>query len=118
MIEKLKKSPINYFSDLFVIAMVVCWIAVILIMIVVGIFATACYADTSMWAYTADLVSTPIAAGCGMWMVKNTVQHAVMNYKGKQCPEDFPAVNGNEEIDGQEQVMGTEVSEDDSEAVG
>ena len=120
MIEKLKKSPINYFSDLFVVAMVVCWIAVIIIMIVVGIFATACYADTSMWAYTADLVSSPISAGCGMWMVKNTVQHAIMNYKGKQCPEDFPAVDASETIDGQEVPLETAEADEEvtDDAVG
>lgn len=101
----LKKSPINYFSDLFVAAMVVCWIAVIVVMIVVGIYATMNLEDVSMWAYTADLVSTPIAAGCGIWMVKNTVQHAIANNRGEKCPEDFPAVNGNEEIDGMEKPL-------------
>lgn len=108
ILEKLKNSPINYFSDLFVCAMVICWIAVIVIMIAVGIYSTTRLDDTSIWAYTADLVSTPIAAGCGIWMVKNTVQHAIMNNKGKQCPADFPAVNGNDEIDGQEQEIGAE----------
>ena len=109
----LKKSPINYFSDLFVVAMVLCWIAVIIVMIVVGIYSTLHLEDTSMWAYTADLVSTPIAAGCGIWMVKNTVQHAIANNKGKQVPEDFPAVNANEEIDGQEKPLGEDEETDE-----
>lgn len=48
-IEKvLKKSPINYFSDLFIIAMVVCWILVLVAMCIMAVYATVHYADVTI----------------------------------------------------------------------
>lgn len=35
-------------------------------------------------------------------MVKNSIQHAISNYRGKEAPKDFPAVhpeNEDEEIE-------------------
>lgn len=114
--EKLKKSPINYFSDLFVVAMVVAWIVVIIIMVAAAIYAMVRFEDTSIWCEVGSLVAMPLSCGGAIWMVKNTVQHAIMNKQGKECPMDFPAVDASESIDGQEEPM--EVEEDDSEAVG
>ena len=123
MTEKLKKSPINYFSDLFVAAMVVAWIAVIVIMVAAAVYATVRLADTSIWCEVGSLVAMPLSCGGAIWMVKNTVQHAIANNRGEKCPMDFPAVNANEEIDGQEQEMETgsgnsEEDENDSEDCG
>lgn len=101
----LKKSPINYFSDLFVVAMVVVWIIVIIIMLAVGIYATLEYCDTSMWSDIANLVSIPLSCGGAIWMVKNSVQHAIANNKGKQAKMDFPKVNADGEDDGFEQEI-------------
>ena len=114
-VEKLKESPINYFSDLFICAIVVVWIAGIILLAIAAWRAMSLYADTSVWCYVADLVSTPIAAGAGMWMVKNAVQHAITNYKGKEVPPDFARVDV-EEIE-REIEESTEVEEND-EAVG
>ena len=108
IIEKLKKSPINYFSDLFIVAMVVLWIVTTIVMIVVAIFATVVYADTYMWSDVANLVAIPLSCGGAIWMIKNSVQHAIMNNQGKECPQDFPAVDESTTIDGQEQVFETE----------
>ena len=119
MTEKLKKSPINYFSDLFVAAMVVAWIVTALVMIVMAVYSTVVYADNSIWPEVGTLVAMPLSCGGAIWMVKNTVQHAIANNRGERAPEDFPAVDASETIDGQEVPMGeTEVTEDDSEAVG
>ena len=123
-IKKLRESPINYFSDLFICAIVVIWIAGIILLAIAAWRAMSLYADTSIWCYVADLVSTPIAAGAGMWMVKNAVQHAISNYKGKEVPPDFARVDV-EEIESEEaegiEHEETEMSEteaDKDEAVG
>lgn len=105
MLEKLKKSPINYFSDLFIVVMVLAWIAVILIMVAMGIYSTVAYADNSIWCEVSSLVSVPLSAGGAIWMIKNSVQHAIANNNGKRAHEDFPAVDASETIDGQEEPM-------------
>ena len=46
--EMLNKSPINYFSDLFIVAMVLGWIIVLLVMIGFAAYATINYADVSI----------------------------------------------------------------------
>lgn len=91
--EKIKKSPINYFSDLFIISMVMAWIAVIVIMLIFAIYSTVIIADTSIWSYLTELVSMPLSAGGAVWMIKNGVQHAIANRNGKQAHMDFPKVD-------------------------
>ncbi len=49
--------------------------------------------DTSMWASIGTNVAIPLAAGGAVWMIKNSVQHAISNYRGKSAKEDFPAVH-------------------------
>lgn len=103
-IDKLRNSPINYFSDLFIVSMVVMWIADNVYQSVVATTITvssiilshqtgiSCY-DTSMWASIGTNVAVPLSCGGAIWMVKNSVQHAISNYKGKQAAKDFPAVH-------------------------
>ena len=103
-IEKLRKSPINYFSDLFVVASVSLWIAdwayesviasIVTISSIVLSHATGvnCY-DTSMWGAIGSNVAIPLSCGGAIWMIKNSVQHAISNHRGKQAKPDFPAVH-------------------------
>lgn len=103
-LTKLKESPINYFSDLFIVAMVSLWIfdcvyqslvasAVTISSIILShSTGTNCY-DTSMWSSIGTNVAIPLSCGGAIWMVKNSVQHAISNYKGKQAKQDFPAVH-------------------------
>lgn len=98
----LRKSPINYFSDLFVMAMVIVWIMVLCIMVIVAIYATVKFCDTAMWAQIAEVTTIPLSAGGAIWMIKNSVQHAIANSKGKEAPFDFPRVNAAGENDGNE----------------
>ena len=112
-ITKLRKSPINYFSDLFIVSMVLMWIVDNVYQSVVASIVTissivlshqigiACY-DTSMWASIGTNVAIPLSCGGAIWMVKNAVQHAISNAKGKRAHMDFPAVCAdgmNEEIE-------------------
>lgn len=111
-IEKaLKKSPINYFSDLFVAAMVAAWIVILVIMTAMAIYATIALGDTSMWADVGTLVAVPLTAGGAIWMVKNSVQHAIANNRGEQAKMDFPRVNADGEDEGSEMPMNTETDE-------
>lgn len=121
--DKLNKSPINYFSDLFIVAMVSMWIADNVYQSIMATAVTvssivlshqigvSCY-DTSMWGPIGTNVAIPLSCGGAIWMVKNSVQHAISNYKGKDATKDFPAVHpegedeeielekGGEELDG------------------
>lgn len=108
--EKLRKSPINYYSDLFIVAMVLMWIidnayeSVIATIITVSSVilshetGTNCY-DTSMWASIGTNVAVPLSCGGGVWMIKNSIQHAISYYKGKEAVKDFPAVHPEGEDD-------------------
>lgn len=113
IVEKINKSPINYFSDLFITAMVLMWIvdnvyqsiiatAVTISSIFLSIqVGTNCY-DTSMWSSIGTNVAIPLSCGGAIWMIKNGVQHAISNAKGKKAHQDFPAVHPegeNEEIE-------------------
>lgn len=101
---KLKRSPINYFSDLFIVAMVSLWIfdcvyesiiatAVTVSSIIISIqTGTNCY-DTSMWSSIGTNVAIPLSCGGAIWMIKNSIQHAISNYRGKRAHQDFPAVH-------------------------
>lgn len=102
--DKLKESPINYFSDLFIVAVVVMWIvdniyqslvasAVTISSIVLSIqTGVACF-DTTMWASIGTNTALPLSCGGAIWMIKNSVQHAISNYRGERAQEDFPAVH-------------------------
>ena len=118
-LNKLKQSPINYFSDLFIVAMVVMWIvdnvyqAVIASTVTISSIILShqtgvnCY-DTSMWSSIGTNVAIPLSCGGAIWMVKNSVQHAISNYKGKQAVKDFPAVHAegeDEEIELEQEML-------------
>lgn len=92
IIDKIKKSPINYFSDLFVICMVAAWLATLLVMILMAVFSTIKFEDTSIWSNIESLVTVPLSAGGAIWMIKCSVQHAIANSKGKNAHMDFPKV--------------------------
>ncbi|MCD7724287.1 MAG: hypothetical protein LUI12_01820 [Clostridiales bacterium] len=100
-IEKaLDNSFINYFSDLFIVFMVLGWVIVLIIMIGMAIYATISLGETSMWSYVGDLVAIPLSCGGAIWMVKNSVQHAIANRNGKLAHMDFPKIDvGNEETE-------------------
>lgn len=110
--EKLGRSPINYYSDLFIVAMVLMWIVDNIYESIIATIVTIasvilshetginCY-DTTMWASIGANVAIPLSCGGAVWMVKNSVQHAISYYKGKEAIKDFPAVEPegeNEEI--------------------
>lgn len=104
LIEKIRKSPINYFSDLFITAMVLMWIVdnVYQAMIASAVTISSvilswqsgmnCY-DTSMWSSIGTNVAIPLSCGGAIWMIKNSIQHAISNSKGKLAHPDFPAVH-------------------------
>ncbi|MCM1223826.1 MAG: hypothetical protein NC548_56180 [Lachnospiraceae bacterium] len=106
----LSKSPINYFSDLFIMAMVGGWVITLVIMIGIGFYATIKLEDTGIWSYVEGLVTIPLSAGGALWMIKNSVTHAIANSKGKQAPFDFPKVNADGENDGAETLFEDEGS--------
>lgn len=104
IVDKIRKSPINYFSDLFIVSMVLMWIVDNVYQSIVASIVTissvllshktgvSCY-DTSMWSSIGNNVAVPLSCGGALWMVKNAIQHAISNYKGKEAKEDFPAVH-------------------------
>lgn len=113
LFSKLKQSPINYFSDLFIVSMVVMWIldncyqAIIATIVTISSVVlsyqtgTTMY-DTSMWSSIGTNVALPLSCGGAIWMIKNSIQHAISNYRGKDATQDFPAVHPegeNEEIE-------------------
>ncbi|MCD7751573.1 MAG: hypothetical protein LUI10_07530 [Lachnospiraceae bacterium] len=112
LVQALNESPINYMSDLFIVAMVLSWIIVILIMVIMAIWATIVLGDTSVWCYVQELTGVPLTAGGAIWMVKNGVQHAIANNKGKQAHMDFPAVNADGEDDGLEREFCTKTDDE------
>ena len=118
--SKLNRSPINYFSDLFIVAMVGLWIfdciyeSIIATIVTFSSIALSkevgmnCF-DTSMWSSIGSNVAIPLSCGGAIWMIKNSVQHAIANHKGKRAKEDFPAVHPegeNEEIDIETEMKG------------
>lgn len=119
-LKALDKSPINYFSDLFIAAMVIAWIVVAIIMVIMAIFSTVVYADNSIWCELGTLVAVPLSCGGGIWMIKNSVQHAIASNKGEKIDFDFPATNAEGEADGMEQEMeiGSDITDEESEGLG
>lgn len=103
--QKLKKSFINYFSDLFIVAMVLFWIvdnvyqsiiATIVTMssVFISMQSGTVMFDTSMWSSIGTNVALPLSCGGAIWMIKNSVQHAIAYSKGKRANQDFPKVDG------------------------
>ena len=109
----LKKSPINYMSDLFVVVMVLAWIIVIAIMVVMAIYATVILADTSIWCYVQELVAVPLTAGGAIWMIKNSVQHAIANNRGQRAHMDFPRVPDTEDEGTEEPLIEDEETDEE-----
>lgn len=104
LITKLKRSPIKYFSDLFIVAMVLMWIIDNIYQSIIATIVTVSSIivshqtgigsyDTSMWSSIGTNVSIPLSCGGAIWMIKNSIQHAIANHKGKDATEDFPAVH-------------------------
>lgn len=91
--KALDRSPINYFSDLLIVAMVIAWIAVLTIMVGMAIYSTIILCDNMLWSDVANLVAVPLSCGGAIWMIKNSVQHAIAYSRGQQAHMDFPAVN-------------------------
>lgn len=108
--KKKRTFTIHFFSDLFIAAMVCMWIAdciyesivatTVTIASIVLSFQTGqpCF-DTSMWANIGANVVIPLSAGGAIWMIKNAVQHALANRKGKECKHDFAEVEGADIVD-------------------
>lgn len=104
LVDKIRQSPINYFSDLFITAMVLMWIIDNVYQSVVATVVTIssvilsnrtgmnCY-DTSMWSSIGTNVAIPLSCGGAIWMIKNSIQHAISNYRGKEAHKDFPSVH-------------------------
>ena len=115
--DKLGDSPINYFSDLFIVAMVLAWLIVLVIMVVVAVYATFTYQDTTMWSDIGILAAVPLSCGGAIWMIKNSVQHAIMNKQGKKCAPDFPRVDV-EDLGAEEIINCNPGESGESEAVG
>lgn len=102
--DKLNRSPINYYSDLFIVAMVLMWIIDNVYESVIATIVTissvilshelgiSCY-DTSMWSSIGTNVAVPLSCGGGVWMIKNSIQHAISYYRGKEAVKDFPAIH-------------------------
>lgn len=117
-VSKLKRSPINYFSDLFIVAMVMMWIVDNVYQSIIATVVTissvilssqtgmSCY-DTSMWASIGTNVAIPLSCGGAIWMIKNSVQHAISNYQGREATKDFPAVHPEGEYEEIELEEGT-----------
>ena len=112
MKKLLKKSPINYFSDLFIAAMVIVWIAVIILMSIFAVYSTVVFCDTSIWCELGTLVAVPISCGGAIWMIKNGVQHAIANNRGEQAHMDFPAVDDDMNINGKEEPFEMDAGEE------
>ena len=111
--KALKKSPINYFSDLFIVSMVIVWIIAIIAMMIFAIYSTLVWADNSIWSDLGTLVGLPLSCGGAIWMIKNGVQHAIANKDGRQAHMDFPAVN--EDVYGMEKEEPFSADEDEEE---
>ena len=109
-LTKLRQSPINYFSDLFIVAMVSLWIfdcvyesivatGVTISSIILSFETGTNCIDTAMWASIGANVAIPLSCGGAIWMIKNSIQHAISNHRGKRAHEDFPAVHPEGECD-------------------
>lgn len=116
IIEKIRNSPICYFSDLFVVAMVIGWLFTGVIMMGAAIYSMVVLADTSIWSNVAELVTLPLSAGGALWMLKNSVQHAILNKQGKAVEQDFPAVHPDDENMENEKLMSEEIEDNNEDS--
>ena len=119
-LDKLRKSPINYFSDLFIVAMVLLWIfdnlyesiiaTIVTISSIILSHETGVVSyDTSMWSSIGSNVAVPLSCGGAIWMIKNSIQHAISNSRGQDASMDFPAVHPDgedEEVELEEEYDG------------
>ena len=96
LVKKIKESPIRYFSDLFITVMVLAWVLSIPVVCLAAVFTTIFLQDTSLWTEFVNLITIPLTAGGAIWMIKNSVQHAIRNKQEKECKYDFPAVDTEE----------------------
>lgn len=130
LVTKIKESPINYFSDLFITAIVVLWIADNVYQSIIATILTissivlshktnsSCY-DTSMWSSIGTNVAIPLSCGGAIWMIKNSIQHAISNYRGKLAHQDFPAVHPEgeyDEIEIEEKISDLSLGKDENDA--
>lgn len=102
MIKRLRESPINYWSDLFMVSMVLTWIASIIVMIPMAIYSTVVNRDNSIWSDFGVLVGVPLSAGGAIWLIKCSVQHAMAGKNGKECESDFPKVDDTDIVNEEE----------------
>ena len=118
--DKLKESLINYWSDLFIFAMVGLWIAdsiyetgmatIVTISSIFLSFQTGynCF-DTSMWSSIGSNIALPLSAGGVTWLLKCAMQHYNANKQGKLAHQDFPS----EEDENNPNIFGNEEIEED-----
>lgn len=127
LFDKIRRSPIDYFSDLFIVAMVLLWIADNVYQAIIASAVTItsiilsnqtgmnCY-DTTMWSSIGSNVAIPLSCGGAVWMIKNSIQHAISNYKGKEAHKDFPAIYADgesEEIELEQPMVSSNPSEEE-----
>lgn len=101
----LRDNHISYWSDLFIVTMVLGWAVTVVCMIIFAVYSTIVYADNSIWCELGTLVAVPLSCGGAIWMIKNSVQHAIANKDGREAAPDFPAVDDSMEISGREERM-------------
>lgn len=96
LFRKIENTPIHYFSDLFIVIMVSTWIISLPIVCIVATYSTIFLQDNSLWSEFTNLVAIPLTAGGAIWMIKNSVQHAIRNKQDKECEYDFASVETEE----------------------
>lgn len=100
--NKVKQSPINYYSDLFIVVMVIAWACAIPFVGIFAVYSTITMENIGLWANFVELITVPLTAGGAIWMIKNSIQHALASKRGETCEPDFAAVhpdNEEEEIE-------------------
>lgn len=108
MFKWLKKSPINYFSDLFIVFVAVFWMCFTIAITTISIIVTVqsmnmswtfeqIAIDTTLWAITATNVVAPVVATVITWMLKNKKQWEETIKQGDVPEMDFP---DNDEVQG------------------
>ncbi len=102
ILTALKKSPIDYFSDLFMCVAVLYWVVIGAIMTVEGIYSTHILQDTSMWSYVESYVSNPVSCGIMLWMAKNAAQHTIAYWQGRTANKNFTDDEETDDLDDEE----------------
>lgn len=101
--NRLDKSPIDYFSDLFIVAMVAYWMidiawesliatAVTISSIFLSFQAGYNCIDTTMWSSIGSNATLPLSIGGGVWLLKCGFQHVMAASKDTVCDPDFPDI--------------------------